>query len=180
MKRGMTDTPSARLKLAMEKAGVSAAELARRTGYQAGTIRAAANGYADVRPAKAEKYARHLGVEPQWILYGKGKGPAGVVAPPVKATAASALVRNLDKLPATERAHIIAMVDGLVRRVPEVVAFVQADIEAAAEEKLLEIQMSAADRAYMIMTIAKRAEVAARKAQQENKPPKGKALKFKA
>jgi len=177
----MTETPSTRLKMAMDRAGVSAAELGRRTGIQAGTIRAAANGYADVRPAKATKYARHLGIDAEWILYGRGKGPDGKIAAMAEPAPAGAVaLKQLERIPATERAHVLGFIEALAKRVPEVVTFIQADIEAAAEERLMKVKFAASERAGMIMTIAKRAEVAARKTQPEKKAAALKPLKGKA
>lgn len=148
----MNETPSSRLKKAMDRKGISAAELSRRTGVKEVTVRAAANGTQGVTKAKAEIYAPHLDVDPEWIMFGRGKGPGAQPGKP-KLTQVYGLP---EAIPATERAHLIRFINALAARDPAAVDFIQADMEAVAEAESLGIQgpLSASERGGLISSKA--------------------------
>lgn len=78
MLRRMKKTVGERLRHAITRRGFSgAAEFARRIGEKPEMVRAVWNGYSGLTTAKAEIYARALGVDPSWLLYGTGRGPEG-------------------------------------------------------------------------------------------------------
>jgi transcriptional regulator with XRE-family HTH domain len=78
MLRIMKKTVGERLRHAIKRRGFSgAAEFARRIGETPEMVRAVWNGFSGLTTAKAEIYARALGVDPSWLLYGTGRGPDG-------------------------------------------------------------------------------------------------------
>jgi len=80
----MTDSPDmktavGRLNAAMEVAGIrSAAELAERSGLGGPRVRHYVNGTREVTADAAPKLGRALNVDASWLMYGAGKGPAGL------------------------------------------------------------------------------------------------------
>lgn len=63
-----------RIKEAMKNKGIpSAAELARRSGQKASTVRSAVNSTRGLSKDMADALARPLGVDPGWLIYGKEK-----------------------------------------------------------------------------------------------------------
>jgi phage repressor protein C with HTH and peptisase S24 domain len=73
---------SHRLRQAMQLRGVgSGAELARLTSQNEVTVRSHVNGTRDVSKRAAEAYCRALNIDPAWLIYGHGSGPADSPAP---------------------------------------------------------------------------------------------------
>lgn len=71
------DTPAERLKLAREEAGFgSAREAALAMGISYDTYIHHERGTRGITASSAESYARRFRVASEWILYGKGVGPA--------------------------------------------------------------------------------------------------------
>lgn len=64
------EEPKDRLRWAREEAKLSRGQLAEKTGISESTIRAHENGQNNIRPHTAIIYARALGVEAPWLLYG--------------------------------------------------------------------------------------------------------------
>ncbi|WP_341702580.1 helix-turn-helix transcriptional regulator [Ferrovibrio sp.] len=72
-------TPAERLRHAIKKKYDSASAFAKAAGEKPVTVRAIWNGVGGLTQQKAAKYARILGCEAQWLLYGSGRGPDGKV-----------------------------------------------------------------------------------------------------
>ncbi len=67
------ESASDRLRSAREKKGfTSASQAAKELGIGASTYRHHENGTRDYDSEQAKRYARFYGVEPEWLLYGKG------------------------------------------------------------------------------------------------------------
>ncbi|TYO91452.1 helix-turn-helix protein [Oceanicella actignis] len=89
--------PSERLRLARERAGFeTAAEAARRFGWQIVTYRHHENGTRGFRRPDALKYARAFRVSPEWLLFGTG-GPEKKSVPLVGYVGAGAEIFTLDE-----------------------------------------------------------------------------------
>lgn len=66
--------PGERLRDARNAAKLSVEQLAERIEKAASTVRAHENGQNGIKAPMAERYARALGVTPEWLLYGKVAG----------------------------------------------------------------------------------------------------------
>lgn len=72
--------PGERLREARAKAGLSVEQLAERVQKAASTVRAHENGQNGIKAPMAQRYARAIGVSPEWLLYGKSEGEGGIGA----------------------------------------------------------------------------------------------------
>jgi hypothetical protein len=73
------------LRFAREKAGFATAkEAAEAMGAPVSTYIGHENGGRGFPATKAQRYASFFRVTPEWLLYGRGTGPAGAAASPVK------------------------------------------------------------------------------------------------
>jgi phage repressor protein C with HTH and peptisase S24 domain len=63
-----------RVRAARKAAGLSALQLAERSGYSTTGIRAIENGQNGLRPDAADAFAKVLKVSPAWLLTGEGSG----------------------------------------------------------------------------------------------------------
>lgn len=69
-------TPAERLKLAMKLRGLATGtQLAELTGFPATTVRSHLNGFREIKRDKLADYAAKLRVDPEWLAFGRGKGP---------------------------------------------------------------------------------------------------------
>lgn len=97
MLRIMRKTVGDRLRHAITRRGFQgAADFGRRVGEKPEMVRAIWNGNSGLTVAKAEVYARALGCEPSWLLYGTGRGPDGKQALPSEAANIQADFEQLD------------------------------------------------------------------------------------
>lgn len=69
--------PGARLREARTNAGLSVEQLAERVQKAASTVRAHENGQNGIKPPMAQRYARAVGVSPEWLLYGRSADDHG-------------------------------------------------------------------------------------------------------
>lgn len=68
----MDDSAADRLRRTIEQSAFhGAADLARRLGWTASTVRSHTNGTRGITSKRAEAYSKVLGVSPEWLLYGK-------------------------------------------------------------------------------------------------------------
>lgn len=85
-----------RLRHAIARRGFNgAAEFARRVGDSDVLVRAIWNDNQGLTAERAEKYARALGCEPSWLLYGSGRGPDGK---PISSDPASNVQADFERL----------------------------------------------------------------------------------
>jgi SOS-response transcriptional repressor LexA len=76
----MDSTPSERLRQLLRAAGYDTAkEVAEAVGVAKSTVNAHQDGTRGIRPGMAKRYARLLGVPPEYILYGKNLNQAGEI-----------------------------------------------------------------------------------------------------
>lgn len=66
--------PGERLRDARTKADLTVEQLAERVQKAASTVRAHENGQNGIKAPMADRYARALGVSPEWLLYGRSPG----------------------------------------------------------------------------------------------------------
>lgn len=69
--------PGDRLRDARTKAGLTVEQLAERVQKAASTVRAHENGQNGIKAPMAQRYARALGVSPEWLLYGRSADDRG-------------------------------------------------------------------------------------------------------
>lgn len=69
--------PGDRLREARTSAGLTVEQLAERVQKAASTVRAHENGQNGIKAPMAERYARALGVSPEWLLYGRSADDRG-------------------------------------------------------------------------------------------------------
>lgn len=69
------DTTGSRLRFARRATGISTGELAKRVQLSESAVRNQENSTNGIPAALAPKYARELGVTPEWLLYGRGGSP---------------------------------------------------------------------------------------------------------
>lgn len=68
---GDAGSPGLRLRARRQKLGLSVHAVAQRLGVADPTVRAHENGQNGLPAPQAEKYARILGVTPEWLLWGR-------------------------------------------------------------------------------------------------------------
>lgn len=69
--------PGDRLREARSNADLTVEQLAERVQKAASTVRAHENGQNGIKAPMADRYARALGVSPEWLLYGRGADDRG-------------------------------------------------------------------------------------------------------
>jgi len=71
--------PGERLRDARTKAGLSVEQLAERVQKAASTVRAHENGQNGIKAPMAARYAKAVGVSPEWLLYGRASDDRGAM-----------------------------------------------------------------------------------------------------